>query len=47
MLQLVELSASSLSAAVGRIEKEGEFNFDPDWEIDPNEIVLMDKLGTA
>ena len=43
-LQLVELSESSLSAAINKIPKN-ELDFDPDWEVDPSEIRLMDKLG--
>lgn len=43
-MQFVDLASSSLSGAISRIPKN-ELDFDPDWEIDPREIVLMDKLG--
>ena len=43
-LQLIDLSASSLSGAIARIPTDDR-DFDPDWEIDPKDIKLMDKLG--
>ena len=44
VMQYVDLSDSRLSGAIARIPKN-ELDFDPDWEIDPKDIVLLDKLG--
>lgn len=43
-LQFLELTDSSLAAAIDKIPKN-DLDFDPDWEVDPSEIKLMDKLG--
>ena len=43
-LQYVDLSDSGLSDAIKAFPKD-ELDFDPDWEIDPKDIKLMDKLG--
>ena len=43
-MQLVDLVQSRLSAAIQKIPMN-ELDFDPDWEVDPSEIHLMDKLG--
>lgn len=45
LLQLVDLSNSHLSGAIVKFPKD-EFDFDPDWEIDPRDVIIMDKLGT-
>lgn len=45
-LQFVDLSDSHLSGAIKRFPKD-DFDFDPDWEIDPKDVVLMDKLGNS
>ena len=44
LMQLVDLVQSRLSAAIQKIPMN-ELDFDPDWEVDPSEIHLMDKLG--
>jgi hypothetical protein len=43
-LQFVELVNSRLSGAIDTFPKD-EMDFDPDWEIDPKDLKLMDKLG--
>ena len=44
LLQFVDLSKSRLSGAIDNFPKD-EFDFDPDWEIDPRDLIIMDKLG--
>ena len=44
LLQLVDLSNSHLSGAIVNFPKD-EFDFDPDWEIDPKDVIILDKLG--
>ena len=41
----MDLSNSHLSGAIVKFPKD-EFDFDPDWEIDPRDVIIMDKLGT-
>ena len=43
-VQLVNLPDSRLSGHCSKIH-HAEYEYDPDWEIDPKEIKLMDKLG--
>ncbi len=45
-LQLLDLSHSHLSGAIVNFPKD-DFDFDPDWEIDPKDVIIMDKLGAA
>lgn len=42
--KLVELDSSFLAGAVGAPPKN-LFDFDPEWEIDPSKLVMMEKLG--
>ena len=42
----MDLENSRLSGAIGSFPKD-ELDFDPDWEIDPKDVKLMDKLGQA
>jgi len=43
-MQFVALVDSRLSGAVDSFAKD-ELDFDPDWEIDPKDVKLLDKLG--
>ena len=43
-MQLVNLPESRLSGYTSKIH-HAEYEYDPDWEIDPKEVKLMDKLG--
>lgn len=45
-VQFLILAESSLSAAIEKIPKN-ELDFDPDWEVDPTDLKLMDKLGIS
>jgi len=42
--QLVGFDKSKLAAACG-YASPGAFEFDPEWEIDPNALTIMEKLG--
>lgn len=44
LLQFVDLSNSHLSGAIATFPKS-DLDFDPDWEVDPRDITLQDKLG--
>ena len=43
-LQLVTLERSPLSSAVKHIP-EKPFELDPDWEVDPESLTIMEKIG--
>ena len=42
--KLVDLSSSSLAGAMGMAPQK-LFDFDPEWEIDPSKVFIMEKLG--
>lgn len=44
IVQFVDLGDSHLSGAISKFPKD-ELDFDPDWEIDPRDVIIMDKLG--
>lgn len=44
-LQLVSLDQSQFSGALVRIPSRDLTELEPDWEIDPAGLVIMDKLG--
>lgn len=44
-LQLVSLDQSQFSGALVRIPSQDLTELEPDWEIDPAGLVIMDKLG--
>lgn len=44
-LQLVSLDQSQFSGALVRIPTQDLTELEPDWEIDPAGLVIMDKLG--
>lgn len=43
-MQLIDLSSSKLAGGFGYVPAS-MFNFDPDWEIDPDALHIGDKLG--
>lgn len=45
ILQLVSLDQSQFSGALVRIPSRDLTELEPDWEIDPAGLVIMDKLG--
>ena len=45
-VQLVPLDQSQFSGAMVRIPSRDLTELEPDWEIDPAGLVIMDKLGT-
>ena len=44
-LQLVSLQNSQFSGALVRIPSGDLTDLEPDWEVDPAGLIIMDKLG--
>lgn len=47
MLQLITMEDSAFSGAMVRIPSGDIADLEPDWEIDPAGLIIMDKLGKA
>jgi len=43
--KMVELAQSQLAGAVGIVPQNLALEFDPEWEMDPSHLVIMEKLG--
>lgn len=46
-MQLVTLDKSQFSGALVRIPSRDLTELEPDWEVDPAGLIIMDKLGKA